>query len=121
MMISANDVLQVINEIHQYSMLLLELKDATTFGILHSGGGKVNYFRLEGKMGRRERIDLVQKICGGIMSDPVFALPVDQFVREIEGKKARHIWLETVEPERKEMAFVSISELKSYLKSGSSH
>ena len=121
MMISANDVLQVISEIHQYSLLLLELRDATTFGIVHSNDGKVNYFRLAGKMSRRERIDLVQKICGGIVSSPVFALPVDQFVREIEGKKARHVWLETVEPERTEMAFVSISELKSYLKSGSGH
>jgi hypothetical protein len=120
MMISANDVLQVISEIHQYSMLLLELKDGSTFGILHSGEGKVNYLRLEGKMSRQERIDLVQKISDGIMSDRVFALPVDQFVREIEGKKARHIWLEKVDPDRNEMAFASISELKSYLKSGSS-
>jgi len=121
MMISANDVLQVISEIHQYSMLLFELKDLTTFGILHSGGGKVNYFKLGAKMSRRERVDLVQNMYSGIMPELVFALSVDQFVREIEDKKARHIWLETVEPERKEMAFASISELKSYLKSGSSH
>ena len=119
-MISTNDVLQIISEIHQYSMLLLELKDAATFGILHFGKDKVNYLRFEGKLGRQERVDLMQKLSSGHVPDPVLAIPVDQFVQEIEGKKARHIWLETVEPDRKEMGFASIAELKSYLKSGRS-
>jgi len=116
-MISANDVLQIISEIHQFSMLLLELKDANTFGILHSPKDKVNYFRLEGKMGRHERVELVKKVYGGDIPSSLVPLAVEDFLREIEGKKARHIWLETVGPERKEMAFLSVSELKSFLRS----
>ena len=120
-MISANDVLQVISEIHQYSMLLLELKDASTFGILHSPKEKVNYFKFEGSLGRREREDLVQRICRGEMLASVLPLTVEQFLQEIEGKKARHIWLETVSTERKELAFLSISELKTFLRSSRNH
>ena len=73
-MISANDVLQVISEIHQYSMLLLELKDAGTFGILHSPKDNVNYFRLEGKLGRQERVELVQRIYGSNMPESLIAI-----------------------------------------------
>lgn len=120
-MISANDILQVISEIHQYSMLLLELKDSATFGILHSPKDKVNYFKVEGRLGRRERVDLVQKIYGGKVPESLLSLPVEEFLREIEGKKTRHIWLETVTPERKELAFLSISELKAFLRSWRSH
>lgn len=120
-MISVNDVLHVINEIHQYSLLLLELKDASTFGILHFPKEKLNYFRVERKLGRQERIDLIQRISGGEVPADVRHLTVDQFLQEIEGKKARHIWLETVEPERKELAFLSIAELKAFLRTSRNH
>lgn len=120
-MISANDVLQVISEINQYSLLLLELKDSGTFGILNSPKEKVNYFKLEKKLGHRERQDLVQRIYNGEMPPFLVTLPVDQFLEEIEGKKARHIWLETVGPERKELAFLSIPELTTFLRSSRNH
>jgi hypothetical protein len=102
-------------------MLLLEFKDATTLGIWHYPKDRVSYFKLQGKLGRRERADLAQKIYDGKTPQTLRPLPVDEFLREIEGKKARHIWLETVEPERKELAFLSISELKTFLKSWRTH
>lgn len=117
-MISMNDALQVINEIHQYSMLILELKDATTLGIWHYPKDRVSYFRLDGKLGRKERVELVQRIYARKMTEQMVPLSVDEFLRGIEGKRARHIWLETLEPERRELAFLSISELKTFLKSG---
>lgn len=120
-MISANDILQVISEIHQYSMLLLELKDSATLGILHAPKEKVNYFKLKGTLGRRERQNLMQLIYSGETPSSLLPLPVDQFLSEIEGKKTRHIWLETVSPERKELAFVSIAELKTFLRSARNH
>jgi hypothetical protein len=120
-MISANDVLQVISEIHQYSILLLELKDATTVGISHSPGQRVNYFKLEGRLGRHGRVHLVEGIYDNQVPESMLSLSVEEFLREIEGKKTRHIWLETVEPERKEMAFLSISELKTFLKNSKNH
>lgn len=120
-MISANDVLQVISETHQYSLLLLELKDAGTWGIWHYPKDKVNYFRLEGKLGRRERVELLHSIYSNKMPELLIPLSVDVFLQAIEGKKTRHIWLETLEPDRRELAFLSISELKTFLKSGRSH
>jgi hypothetical protein len=116
-MISANDALQLISEIHQYSILLLELRDAITFGIWHYPKEKVNYFKFDGKLGRGERLALAQKIYGGNIPDRLVLLPVDEFLRGIDGKKTRHIWFETLEPERKELAFLSIAELKAFLKS----
>lgn len=115
-MTSANDVLQVISQIHQHSILLLELKDAVTLGILHTQRGKLNYFRLEGKLGRQERANLVQQIHDQKAPESLLSLPVEEFLREIEGKRTRHIWFETVEPERKENGFISISELNSFLR-----
>jgi hypothetical protein len=116
-MISANDALQLISEVHQYSMLLLELKDATTLGIWHYPKDRASYFRSHSKLGRKERAELVQTISARKMSEQLVPLSVDEFLQGVEGKKARHIWLETLEPERRELAFLSIAELKTFLKS----
>jgi hypothetical protein len=117
MMISTSDILQVIGEIHQYSMLLFELKNSTTFGILNVPREKVNYFKIEGILGRRERLELVKQVYSGEMPRSVHPLSVEHFMQEIESKKTRHIWLEAVSPERRELAFLTISELKTFLRS----
>ncbi len=118
-MISASDVLQIISEIHQYSMLLVELKDTVTLGILHSAADTMTYFKLEGKLGSTERGWLVEKIYAGKLPETVKPLTVDDFLREIEGRKAEHIWVETGGAERKEHGFMSISELKTFFRSRS--
>jgi hypothetical protein len=115
-MISASDVLQIMSEIHQYSMLLVELRDATTLGILRSAGDGMTCFRLQGKLGRVERGKLVESIYSGEIPETVKSLAVEDFLREIEGKKAKHIWLETGGVERKEHGFMSISELKTFFR-----
>lgn len=118
-MISTNDLLQVISEIHQYSILFIELRDATTFGILHSSNEKLSYFRFQRKMRPRERENLVQVLTSGNPPDFLQHLSVEDFLREVEGKKARHIWLETRGKDRRELAFVSIAELKGFFQSHS--
>lgn len=120
-MISASDVLQIISEIHQYSMLLVELKDTVTLGISHSAGDRMAYFKLEGKLGSTERGRLVKKIYAGEIPDTVKPLTVEDFLREIEGRTAEHIWVETGGVERKEHGFMSISELKTFFRSRSRH
>jgi len=115
-MISANDVLQIISEIHQYSMLLVELKDATTLGILHSATDRMTYFKFTEKLRPTERRKVVERIYDGEMPESLKPLAVEEFLREIEGKKARHIWLETGGLERKEHGFLSISELKAFFR-----
>jgi hypothetical protein len=116
-MISANDALQLISELHQYSMLLLELKDATTLGIWHHPKDRVSYFRSHVKLGRKERAELVQTVSARKIPEQLVPLSVDEFLEGVEGKRARHIWLETLEPEHRELAFLSIAELKTFLKS----
>lgn len=118
-MISASDVLQIITEIHQYSMLLLELKESDTLGILHTAGDRMTYFRLDGKLDSAERARLVKRIYAGQTVENVKPLTVEGFLRQIEGRKAKHIWLETGGGERKEYGFMTISELKSFFRSHS--
>jgi len=114
-MISASDVLQAISEIHQYSMLLIELKDSTTVGILHSGGDSMSYFKLERGLKHSERVALVRGV-GEDNLPALKALSVEELIREVEGRKARHIWLEAVGREKREHGFLSISELKLFLR-----
>ncbi len=60
-MISASDVLQILSEIHQYSIVLIELRDATTIGISHSADGKANYFAVKRALGTSERDQIGQR------------------------------------------------------------
>lgn len=119
-MISANDILQAISEIHQYSMLLIELKDATTVGILHSGDDSMSYFKLDGGLKHSERIALIRGVEEGNPPQALKALTVEELIREVEGRKAKHIWLEAVGDERREHGFLSISELKLFLRNNPS-
>jgi len=115
-MISASDVLQILSEIHQYSIVLIQLKDATTVGIFHLPEGKLNYFSVDGALGTSERTQLAKDVYSGKIPNSVNALTMEQFLIAIEGKKPRHIWLETDGMERKELGFLSIAELKAHFR-----
>ena len=115
-MISAGDVLQILSELHQYSLILMELRDAMTVGIQHSPDGRLSCFIFEGTLGVSERAKIVEEVSSGHTSVRLRHLPVEQFLSTIEGKKSKHIWLETGDTERKELAFVSIAELKAHLR-----
>ena len=115
-MISANDVLQAISEIHQYSMLLIELKNSTTVVIRHSANGTMNYFKLEGGLKSSERHGLAKKTP----KDDRFAnfrhITIEELMSEVDGQTAKHIWLEAMGVDRREHAFLSITELKAFLR-----
>jgi len=118
-MISASDVLQILSELHQYSMILMELRDATTLGIAHSPEGGLNCFIYEGALDANEREKLVKDVSNGHTSELVRQLPIEQLLSTIEGKRTKHIWLETGGLDHKELAFVSIAELKAHLRTHS--
>ena len=115
-MISANDVLHAISEIHQYSMLLIELKNSTTVGILHSADGTMSYFKFEGSLKPSERATLARRIPRGDYALPLRALTIGELIDEVDGQRANHIWLEAIGRERREHAFLSIAELKAFLR-----
>ncbi|MGD0689975.1 MAG: hypothetical protein ABSA50_09430 [Candidatus Bathyarchaeia archaeon] len=115
-MISASDLLQILSEIHQYAILLVELREATTLGISHTAGDRMTYFKLQGGLSQGDRSRLADAFYSGKTPENVTPLAVGDFLREIEGKKAKHIWLETGGRERKEHGFMSISELKTFFR-----
>lgn len=115
-MISASDVLHVISETHQYSMLIIELKDGATVGIAPSGGEKMTYFKLDGSLSADERSRFVNKFSSGELPETMKILAVEDLLREIEGRKAKHIWLEATGKQGKEHGFMSISELKTFFR-----
>jgi hypothetical protein len=116
-MISANDVLHIISETHQFSTVLLELKDTTVIGISQDPDGKLSYFKCSGTLTAAERSLLAQQLYNGHMPSTAHPLPVEELLREIEGKRAKHIWLESTGKERTELGFLSISELKAHFRS----
>jgi hypothetical protein len=98
-------------------MLLLELRDATVIGISHDSSGKINYFKCATKLTAADRSALTQEIYSGRLPRSIYPLPVEELLKEIEGKKARHIWLESVGRDPQELGFLSISELRTYFRS----
>lgn len=116
-MITASDVLHILSEIHQYSMLLVELRDTTILGVTQSSDGKLSYFKIQGSLSPTERRILVDKMYEGEWPATTIHLLVEDFLLEIEGKKPKHIWLETGGANRRELGFMSISELKSHFRS----
>jgi len=115
-MISASDVLQIISEIHQYSMLLIELRGKGTVGIIRSTNETMTCFRIDGNPKRAEREELAQKICNGNVAQAVKTLTIEEFLQEVEGQRAKHIWLESTSKDRREHGFLSISELKTFFR-----
>ena len=114
-MISANDVLQAISEIHQYSMLLIELKNATTVAIRRSSDGTMSYLKVPGSLKPAERAALA-KTGPNVEVTPLKVLSIGELITELDGQRAHHIWLEAVGHDRKEHAFLSIAELKAFLR-----
>jgi len=120
-MISVTDVLQIISEIHQYSMLLIELKEDGTVGITRSTGDTMTCFKMAINPKRADREALASKICAGEVPSAVRTVTVEEFLGEVEGKKVRHIWLESAGKGSKEHGFVSISELKTFFRTHPHH
>ena len=100
-------------------MLLIELKNAMTLGILHPAGEDMTYFKLEGKLGPGERSTLTQAIYSGKTPEHVKTLTLEDFLSEIDGKKTKHIWLEAGAGRPREHGFMSISELKAFFRTQS--
>ncbi len=113
-MISANDVLQAISEIHQYSMLLIELRNATTVVIRHSSDGMTSYFKLEGSLNSGERHALGKRMPKNGQLRNLRHISIEELIGEVDGQIAKHIWLEAVGG--REHGFLSIAELKSFLR-----
>jgi len=120
-MISANDVLQAISEIHQYSTLLIELKNSNTVVIRHSADGKMSYFKIRGNLKPSERAALARIRPESNEFMGLKSLTIGELFDELDGQRAHHIWLEAMGHEKREHAFLSIAELKTFLRTNPHH
>ena len=115
-MITANDMLQAISEIHQYSMLLIELKNSTTVVIRHAVDGTMSYFKVEGSLKPGERHALARRTPKENQLANLRHLTIEELIGEVDGQTANHIWLEAMGADRREHVFLSFAELKSFLR-----
>jgi len=115
-MISANDVMQAISEIHQYSILLIELKNSTTVLIRHASNGTMSYFKMVGSLTPSERHALARTVTNEDQPSSLRHLTIEELIGEVDGQTAKHIWLEAKGGARKEHGFLSIAELKAFLR-----
>jgi hypothetical protein len=116
-MIAESDLIDVINEIHQYSVLLIETQDKSLFGVYRDASNKAAYLSASSDvLTKVSRSKLGALIAGNATPQGVSKIALDEFLRGLSGKKARHIWLESVGRKKSEMGFMSVRELKAFLR-----
>jgi hypothetical protein len=116
-MIAENDLIDVINEIHQYSMILFETPNKSLYGIFRNSTNKATYLHIPaGEAVKLSRPDLVKRIVSSTLPKGARQIGLDEFLSGLSEKKTRHIWLEQMGGSRGEMGFISIRELKAFLR-----
>ena len=116
-MISETEMLHIVNEIHQYDAILVELRDGTIFGIAKGSESMPEYFRTRAVVKTsRDRRALLRAV-GAFRSDVhVDSITLETLMNGLRGMKPRHVWLERRTPPSHEMAFLSLKELGIFLR-----
>ena len=111
-MISEAEILHIVNEIHQYDVVLMELRDGTVFGIAKGTESTPIYFRTR-RTARSadERRMLLETAVGSRDDGRVDAVTLETLLNGLRGMKTRHVWLERRTEPRHEMAFLNLKEL----------
>jgi len=116
-MISEAEILHIITEIHQYDVILVELKDGTIFGIQKAAESEPVYFRTRTaartSKARRALLDAVSVYQTQAHID---CITLETLLDGLRGMRTRHVWLEKRSEPSREMAFLSLKELGSYLR-----
>ncbi len=116
-MISETEILYIINEIHQYDAILVELKDGTIFGILKGTESKPVYFRLRAATHTaKERHALLEAVIASRPDAHVDSITLETLLNALRGMKTRHVWLERRTAPLHEMAFLNLKELVGFLR-----
>ena len=116
-MISEAEILHVVNEIHQYDLVLIELKDGTIFGIAKGIDSVPIYFRTR-RAARTtdERRAFLESVMASGGEGHVDSVALDTLLNGLRGMKTRHVWLERRTEPRHEMAFLNLKELEVFLR-----
>jgi hypothetical protein len=116
-MISEAEILHIVNEIHQYDVVLMELRDGTMFGIAQGTESIPVYFRTR-RAARTtdERRMLLQTVTGSQGKGHVDIVTLETILNGLRGMKIRNVWLERRAEPRYEMAFLNLKELEVFLR-----
>lgn len=116
-MISETEILHIINEIHQYDAILVELKDGTIFGIVKGSESMPEYFRTRAAAKTaRDRRALLEIVEASRPDAHVDSITLETLLNGLRGMKTRHVWLERRTPPSHEMAFLNLKELGTFLR-----
>jgi len=116
-MISEAEILHIVSEIHQYDVVLMELKDGTVFGIAKGAESTPMYFRTrEAVRAPVDRRALLQNAVESRGEGDVDSVTLDTLLNGLRGMKTRHVWLERRTEPRHEMAFLNLRELQTFLR-----
>jgi hypothetical protein len=117
-MISEAEILHVVSEIHQYDVILIELKDGIIFGIAKDAESAPTYFRTRGPARTtKDRRTLLDAAKASSPEGQVDRVTLDTMLNGLRGMRTRHVWLERSEEPRREMAFLNLKELQAFLRS----
>jgi hypothetical protein len=116
-MISEVEILHIVNEIHQYDVVLMELRDGTVFGIAKGSESTPMYFRTR-RAARTadERRTLLETVTGLQDEGHADAVTLETLLNGLRGMRTRHVWLERRTEPRHEMAFLNLKELEVFLR-----
>jgi hypothetical protein len=116
-MISEAEILHIVSEIHQYDVVLIELRDGTVFGIAKGSESTPTYFRTRrASRTADERRVLLETVVGARDEGHVDAVTLETLLNGLRGMKTRHVWLEGRTEPRHEMAFLNLKELAAFLR-----
>jgi len=116
-MISETEILHIINEIHQYDVILVELRDGTIFGIAKGTQSAPEYFRTRAAARTtKDRRALLEVLAASRLEAHVDQITLETLLNGLRGMKTRHVWLERRTEPRHEMAFLDLKELASFLR-----
>jgi hypothetical protein len=116
-MISEAEILLIVSEIHQYDVVLMELRDGTVFGIAKARDSAPTYFRTA-KAARTadERRTLLESVTEPQTKGHVDTVTLETMLNGLKGMRTRHVWLEKRTEPRCEMAFLNLKELGAFLR-----
>lgn len=116
-MINEADVLSIINTVHAGTMVLFQLKDMAVYGLYKKEHHEIVYFKVVGETIKRSSpMSFIDEIYSNVVSDSIGHLSFDQLMTGLKEKRTRSIWLYKHNREPIEKAFVSVKELRSFLR-----
>jgi len=119
-MIEETEIAGIVNQIHPFTLLLFWMRDKTVYGIYKLAHGHVAYFKVQPEIANKSsREELLKHIhVEGDHPHPE-NLSFDQLVAGMKGSRVRKAWLTSRKGRHLDAVFLTIKELRDFLRSTS--